>query len=59
MCSNMLGTTLATKAWTPQKFLQVGTSVNNSKHERKKSPTPHEENDPQKDLPHGGKGPMQ
>ena len=40
MFSKMLGTTLATKAWTPAIFLQVGTSLNNFKHKRKKAPLP-------------------
>ena len=33
----------------PHKFLQVGTSLNYFKHERKKSPNPYEENGPQKE----------
>ena len=33
----MLETTLATKAWTPQTFLQVGTSLNNFKCKGKKT----------------------
>ena len=63
MCSNKLETTCILwqrKHGRPHNFLQVGTSLNNFKHKRKKSPTPHEENGPQKekkDLPHEGKGP--
>ena len=63
MCSNMLETTCILwqrKHGRPHKFLQVGTSLNNFKHERKKGPTPHEENGPQKEkkaFPHEGKGP--
>ena len=61
MCSNMLETILwQRKHGHPHKFLQVGTSLNNFKYERKKSPTPHEENGPQKEKKghsHEGKGP--
>ena len=61
MCSNMLETILwQRKHGRSHKFLQVGTSLNNFKHEREKSPTPHEENRPQKEkkgLSHEGKGP--
>ena len=50
MCSNMLETILwQRKHGRPHKFLQVGISLNNFKHERKKSPTLHEENGPQKE----------
>ena len=61
MCSNMLGTILwQRKHGRPHKFLQVGTRLNNFKHERKKRPTSHEENGSQKEkqgLPHERKGP--
>ena len=40
MFSKMLGTTLAIKAWTPAIVLEVGTSLNNFKHKRKKAPLP-------------------
>ena len=41
MCSNILGTILwQRKHGRPHKFLQVGTSLNNFKHERKKAPLP-------------------
>ena len=58
MCSNMYFGNESIDA--RKKCLQVGTSLNKFKHERKKSPTPHEENSPQKEkkgLPHGGNGP--
>ena len=51
MCSNKLETTCILwqrKHGRPHNFLQVGTSLNNFKHKRKKSPTPHEENGPKK-----------
>ena len=41
MCSNMLGIILwQRKHGRPHKFLQVRTSLNNFKHERKKAPLP-------------------
>ena len=49
MCSNMLGTILwQRKHGHPHNFLQVGTSLNNFKHERKKAPLPMKKMAPQK-----------
>ena len=49
MCSNMLGTVLWQRKYgRPHKFLQLGTSLNNFKHERKKAPLPMKKMAPKK-----------
>ena len=61
MCSNMLETILwQRKHGRPHKILQVGTSLNSFKDERKKAQLPMKKTAPKKrkkGLPHEGKGP--